>query len=148
VTRVLGLDIGERRIGFAFGNVMGVGSSIVVPGGFLLVHNDVDALAQIKSLVEEEGPDTLVIGVPLVNSAETRQSEKIRKFSAMLHEALPGLPMHFWDESLTSFSAGQALVGAELKHSGQSKKGRVDAVAASLIVQSFLDSRRGYAAGF
>jgi putative Holliday junction resolvase len=145
--RVLGLDVGERRIGFAFGNVMSVGSSIVVPGGFLLIHNDADALKQIKGLVDEEGPDTLVIGVPLINSAETRQSEKIRKLAAGIHELLPDLPMHFWDESLTSFSAGQALVGAELKHSGQAKKGRVDAVAASLIVQSFLDSRRGYASG-
>ena len=145
--RVLGLDVGERRIGFAFGNVMAVGSSIVVPGGFLLIQNEADALKQLKTLIEDEGPDTLVIGVPLINSAETRQSEKIRRFAAQIREAFPELPMHFWDESLTSFSAGQALVGAELKHSGQAKKGRVDAVAASLIVQSFLDSRRGYAAG-
>jgi len=98
-------------------------------------------------LVEEEGPDTIVVGVPLRDSAETRQSEKIRKLAGRIHEALPEIPMHFWDETLTSFSAGEALVNAELKHSGKAKKGRVDAVAASLILQGFLDSRRGYAAG-
>jgi putative Holliday junction resolvase len=147
MTRVLGLDIGERRIGFAFGNVMSVGSSMVLPGGFLLIQNDADAIRQVKNLVEDEQPDTLVVGVPLVNDAETRQSGKIRKLAALIHEALPGLPMHFWDESLTSFSAGAALVEAELKHSGKSKRGRVDAMAASLIVQGFLDSRRGYAGG-
>jgi putative Holliday junction resolvase len=145
MTRVLGLDVGERRIGFAFGNVMSVGSSMVVPGGFLLVRNEDDAVAQVLDLVEEEGPDTIVIGVPLRDSAETRQSEKIRKLAGRIHEALPEIPMHFWDETLTSFSAGAALVGAELKHSGKSKRGRVDAVAASIILQGFLDSRRGYA---
>jgi len=148
MNRVLGLDIGERRIGFAFGNVLSVGSSMVVPGGFLLVENEAQALKQVKELIEEEGPDTLVIGVPLVDGAESRQSEKIRKFAAQIRAQFPELPMHFWDESLTSYSAGKALVSAELKHSGQAKKGRVDALAASLIVQSFLDARRGYAAGF
>jgi putative Holliday junction resolvase len=147
MTRVLGLDIGERRIGFAFGNVMSVGSSMVVPGGFLLIHHDADVLEQVKGLVEEEQPDTLVIGVPLRDGAETKQSEKIRRLAGLIQEALPEMPIHFWDESLTSFSAGRSLAQAELKHSGQSKKGRVDAVAASLIVQGFMDSRRGYAAG-
>src|SRR5689334_8033684 len=105
MTRVLGLDIGERRIGFAFGNVMSVGSSIVLPGGFLLIENEANALKQVLDLIEDEGPDTLVVGVPLMDSAETKQSEKIRRFAAKVHEALPDMPLHFWDESLTSFSA-------------------------------------------
>jgi putative Holliday junction resolvase len=142
VNRVLGLDIGERRIGFAFGNVMAMGSSMVVPGGFLLVHSDAEAIKQVKDLAEEEGVDTLVIGVPLRDSQETKQSQKIRVLAQAMHEALPELPVHFWDESLSSVEANQQLVQAELKHSGKSKRGRVDAVAASLILQGFLDSRR------
>ncbi len=142
--RVLGLDIGERRIGFAFGNIMAVGSSIVVPGGFLEVFNDQQAVEQVKELAEEEGVDTLVVGVPLINNEENSQSKKIRKIAQAIHEALPDMPMFFWDESLTSVAAGQHLVDAELKHSGKSKRGRVDAVAASLILQGFLDSRRFY----
>ena len=140
--RVLGLDIGQRRIGFAFGNQMSVGSSMVVPGGFLTVHSDEQAVEQVKSLAEEEGVDALVIGVPLINNEETPQSKKIRRLAEAIHAALPNLEIHFWDESLTSVAAGQELVQAELKHSGKSKRGRVDAVAASLILQGFLDSRR------
>ena len=142
--RVLGLDVGERRIGFAFGNIMPMGSSIVVPGGFLEVHNDAEALRSVKELAEEEGVDTLVIGVPLRNSEDTAQSRKIRILAEAIHQALPNMEMHFWDESLSSVAAGQQLVEAELKHSGKSKRGRVDAVAASLILQGFLDSRRMY----
>jgi putative Holliday junction resolvase len=145
VTRVLGLDIGDRRIGFAFGNVMAVGNSMVLPGGFLQVKGDSDAVKKVCDLAAEEGADTLVVGLPLINNADNAQSKKIRALAAKISEALPGLPMHFWDEGLTSFSASRALAGAELKHSGKSKRGRVDAVAASLILQGFMDSRRTWA---
>ena len=141
--RVLGLDVGERRIGLAFASAMGVGSSMVVPAGFLLVQSPEKAIRDLCDLVKEDGVSAVVVGMPYVNGLATRQSDKILALARALRLALPaGIEMYGWDESYSSASAQSLLVDAELKHSGKAKRGRVDAVAASLILQSFMDAHR------
>jgi putative Holliday junction resolvase len=141
--RILGVDIGERRIGLAFASVIGVGSSMVVPAGFLLVNSEEQALKDLADLVEEERANAVVVGVPFVNGLETRQSQKVVAFARLLRARLPeSVEMYGWDESYSSTAAQSLLVDAELKHSGRAKRGRVDAVAASLILQSFVDAHR------
>ena len=141
--RILGLDVGERRIGLAFSSTLSVGSSMVVPAGFLEVHSREKALIDLRELAEEEGVNAVVVGMPYVNGMETRQTQKVLAFARELRAALPEtVEMYGWDESYTSTSAQGLLVDAELKHSGKAKRGRVDAVAASLILQSFVDAHR------
>ena len=141
--RVLGLDIGERRIGLAFASAVSVGSSMVVPAGFLLVDGQEKAVKDLCALVEEDGVTAVVVGMPYVNGLSTRQSDKVLGFAKLLRESLPAnIEMYGWDESYSSSSAQSLLVDAELKHSGKAKRGRVDAVAASLILQSFMDAHR------
>jgi putative holliday junction resolvase len=142
--RSLGLDIGERRIGFAFANVLSVGTSVVLPGGFLQADNEMQAVEKITGLITEEGVSEVVVGLPLQNGQETGQAKKIKRLAEKVREKFPNLPFFYWDESLTSVAANEALTGAELKHTRGKKKGRVDAVAAALILQSFVDSRRLY----
>ncbi len=141
--RVLGLDIGERRIGLAFSNTLGVGTSMVVPAGFLLVSGEERALADLADMVAEEGVGAVVVGVPYVGGRETGQTRRVLAFARRLRAALPAdVEMFGWDESYSSASAGDLLVEAELKHSGRARRGRVDAVAASLILQGFMDAHR------
>lgn len=141
--RVLGLDVGDRRIGLAFSSTLSVGNSMVVPAGFLLVDGEDKALADLRDLAEEEGVGAVVVGMPFVNGLETRQSQKVLAFARRLRQALPErVEMYGWDESYSSASAQSLLVDAELKHSGKAKRGRVDAVAAALILQSFVDAHR------
>jgi putative Holliday junction resolvase len=141
--RVLGLDVGERRIGLAFASAVSVGTSMVVPAGFLLVDSPEKAVKDLCELIEEDGVTAVVVGMPYVDGLATRQSEKILVFAKALREALPtNIEMYGWDESYSSSSAQSLLVDAELKHSGKAKRGRVDAVAASLILQSFMDAHR------
>ncbi|MGH7443035.1 MAG: Holliday junction resolvase RuvX [bacterium] len=142
--RVLGLDIGERRIGLAFSSTLSVGNSLVLPAGFLLVDAGEDkALADLCDLAAEEGVGAVVVGVPYVGGLETRQTQKVLAFATRLRAVLPEkVEMFGWDESYSSASAQSLLVDAELKHSGKAKRGRVDAVAASLILQSFVDAHR------
>src|SRR5665213_1974701 len=141
--RVLGLDVGERRIGLAFSSVLGVGTSMVVPAGFLEVRGQEKAVQDLRDLIEEEGVGAVVVGMPYINGLETRQTDKVLAFARLLRAALPaGIEMFGWDESYSSTSAQSMLVDAELKHSGKAKRGRVDAVAASLILQSFMDAHR------
>jgi putative Holliday junction resolvase len=141
--RYMGLDIGERRIGIAYANFLNVGSSVVVPGGFLEVRSGPAALGDLKDMVLEEGVDAVVVGLPLREGFESRQCQKIRAFAELLRPLLPPeVALHFWDEALTSVAAGDLLVQAELKHSGRKKRGRVDGIAATLMLQGFVDSRR------
>ena len=141
--RVLGLDVGERRIGLAFASAVGIGTSMVVPAGFLLVSTPEKAITDLVEMVEEDGVTAVVVGMPYVNGLTTRQSDKILALAKQLRLALPEkIEMYGWDESYSSSSAQSLLVDAELKHSGKAKRGRVDAVAASLILQSFMDAHR------
>jgi putative Holliday junction resolvase len=141
--RVMGLDIGERRIGLAFSSTLSVGSSMVVPAGFLEVRSQEKALLDLKELAEEENVNAVVVGMPYINGMETRQTQKVLAFAKLLRAALPErVEMYGWDESYSSTSAQSMLVEAELKHSGRAKRGRVDAVAASLILQSSVDAHR------
>jgi putative Holliday junction resolvase len=141
--RILGLDVGERRIGVAFSSTLSVGTSMVVPAGFLEVRSESKALEDLRDLAEEEGVGAVVVGMPYVNGLETRQSRKVLAFAKALRGVLPErIEMYGWDESYSSASAQSLLVDAELKHSGKAKRGRVDAVAASLILQGFVDAHR------
>jgi putative Holliday junction resolvase len=141
--RVLGLDVGQRRIGLAFASAMGFGACMVVPAGFLLVDSPEKAVQDLVDLVEEDGVSAVVVGVPYVNGLTTRQSDKVLALAKALRQALPErIEMYGWDESYSSTAAQSLLVDAELKHSGKAKRGRVDAVAASLILQSFMDAHK------
>lgn len=142
----MGLDIGERRIGLAYANFLEMGSSIVVPGGFLEVQDREQALDDLADLADEEGISAVIAGLPLRDGFESAQCLKIKAFLQDLQPLLPkGVGIYLWDESLTSVAAGQMLVEAGLNHSkGSRKKGRVDAVAATLILQSFVDAHRGH----
>jgi putative Holliday junction resolvase len=141
--RILGLDVGDRRIGLAFCSTLGVGSSMVVPAGFLEVRSQEQAVKDLAELAEEEGVGAVVLGMPYINGMENRQTQKVRAFAEILRAALPErIEMFSWDESYSSASAQSMLVDAELKHSGKAKRGRVDAVAASLILQSFVDAHK------
>jgi putative transcription antitermination factor YqgF len=153
--RLMGLDIGERRIGIAYANFLsgsGIGSAIevrlsfyglstplIVPGGFLLVQNREESIQDLADIVREEGVSGIVAGVPLRDGNETKQSEKIRAYCEELKAKAGDTPFYYWDESLTSFGASFLLRDAELKHSGQRTKGRVDSVAATLILKSFCE---------
>jgi len=116
---------------------------MVVPAGFLEVRGQEKAVQDLRDLIEEEGVGAVVVGMPYINGLETRQTDKVLAFARLLRAALPaGIEMFGWDESYSSTSAQSMLVDAELKHSGKAKRGRVDAVAASLILQSFMDAHR------
>lgn len=142
----MGLDIGERRIGIAYANFLEMGSSIVVPGGFLEVRDRKMAQEDLVDMADEEGISAIIAGLPLRDGFESPQCLKIKAFLKELQALLPkDIGLYLWDESLTSVAAGQMLVEADLNHSkGSRKKGRVDAVAATLILQSFVDSHRGH----
>ncbi len=140
--RIVGLDIGEKRVGLA---VAEQGGSFAVPAGFLEVRSEEQALGALADFLREEEACEAVLGLPLnMDGSESAGSRKVRRMAEGLKALAPGLPLAFWDERLTSYDAESMLKAGELKF--RRKKGRVDAVAASLILQGYLDSRPGRAA--
>jgi putative Holliday junction resolvase len=129
--RFLALDVGERRIGLAYGDT---DVKITTPQGALV--NDENVLAELANIIERLRIDQLVIGLPRNSRGEeTKQSAYVREFSAGL--ASLGRPIVFQDESLTSVLAEENLArrGESPRH-----KSAVDAEAATIILSDFLEA--------
>ncbi len=136
--RYLALDVGTKRIGIAVSDELGLTAQPVLT---LEVHrNRRDDLRSIARLARRFGVAGIVVGDPLHLSGQTSpRSEKTRQLASELGE-LTGLPIHLWDERLTTREAHQILY--EAGHAREEHKEVVDQVAATLILQSFLDENR------
>jgi putative holliday junction resolvase len=134
--RYLALDVGAKRIGIAVSDELGLTAQPVLT---LQVHrNPRDDLRSIARLARRFAVAGIVVGNPLHLSGDlSPRALKTRQFAAELGE-LTGLPIHLWDERLTSREAHQILY--EAGRPIQDHKEVIDQVAATLILQSFLDS--------
>jgi putative Holliday junction resolvase len=132
--RALALDLGERRIGVAVSDALGmVARPLEI---FARTSRNAD-FAHIGALVKSHQVDAVIVGLPLnMDGSEGRQAAWVRDYSAALAETIT-VPVHFWDERLTSEEAVDIL-----RAQGKpTTKGTVDAVAAAVILQSYLDNR-------
>jgi len=136
--RYLGLDIGNRRIGVAVSDELGLTAQPVLT--LERRHNSRDDLRSLARLARRFGVVGIVVGNPLHLSGEmSPQAAKTQVFAAALGE-MTGLPIHLWDERLTTHEAHQILY--EAGHARQEHRKVVDQVAATLILQSFINDRK------
>ena len=136
--RYLGLDVGSRRIGVAVSDGLGLTAQPVMM--LERKRNPKDDLRSLARLCRRFGCTGIVAGDPVHLSGEiSAQALKTRNFAEELSR-LSGLPLFLWDERLTSREAHAILYAAGKTR--QEHKPLVDQVAATLILQSFLDSRR------
>lgn len=136
--RYLALDVGSKRIGVAVSDELGLTAQPVLTlERRRNAREDLRSLGRLARRFEVVG---IVVGNPLKLTGElSTQAEKIQVFAAELGE-LTGLPIHLWDERLTTHEAHQMLY--EAGHARQEHRRVVDQVAATLILQSFLDARK------
>jgi putative holliday junction resolvase len=134
--RVLGLDVGARRIGMAVSDPLGITAQGLET---LQRQNKRQDFAQLEKVIREYGVKEMVVGLPLRMSGEAgTQSEKMCVFAEELRKRF-GLPVHLWDERLTSVEANRLLRETEMSIG---KRGRaVDRMAAVLILQGWMESR-------
>jgi putative Holliday junction resolvase len=134
----LGLDVGNRRIGVAVTDELGLTAQPVMT--LERRRSRREDLRSLGRLARRYGVVGIVVGNPLHVSGElSPQAIKTQAFAAELGE-LTGLPIHLWDERLTSHEAHRILYEAGRKR--QDHREVVDQVAAVLILQSFLDEQR------
>ncbi len=140
--RILGLDVGTRRIGVALSDAMGWSAQ---PLESVQVHPRGEHLARIAALCAEHGVAEIVVGLPLsMDGKENRMVQLVRRFAQQV-AARTQLPIHEWDERLTSVAAERVLREANVR--GSDRRAVVDRVAASIILQGFLERRRTQRAG-
>ena len=134
--RVLGLDVGSKRIGIAVSDPLGVTAQGLTT---LQRQNKRLDFEKLETLAREYSVAEVVVGFPLrMSGAEGTQAEKMRRFADELHARLH-IPVHLWDERLTSAEANRLL--RETDMSIQRRGQVVDQMAAVLILQSWMESR-------
>ncbi len=130
---LIGFDFGERRIGVAVGET---GTGIANPLGAIDAAANDARFREIEKLVIEWRPAAFVVGRPRhEDDSEHAVAKLAEKFARRLH-AKYHVPVVMVDETLTSAAAESSLAG---KRAGTKRKGDVDAVAAAIILQSYLD---------
>ncbi len=137
--RILGLDVGERRIGVAISDPTG---TVVRPLPTLIRGSREEDIAAITAVVEEYDVELIVVGQPLsLDGTEGFQARRIARYALILTEHLD-VPVVSWDERFTSVVAEEILSQnrGKKKRRRARDKGQVDAVAAAVILQSYLDS--------
>jgi len=134
--RLLGLDVGARRIGVAVSDRLGITAQGLET---LQRKNKRSDLEQLGRLIRDYQVREIVIGLPLrMSGLEGIQAEKMQAFAADLRKRF-GLPVHLWDERLTSAEANRLLREADLSIEKRGKA--VDRMAAVLILQGFMERR-------
>ena len=135
--RFLGVDLGTKRIGLA---VSSPDSGIVSPVAVLEAGGDAASDARIiLKAAEEYDIDAIVLGLPLnMDGTEGPQAKLSRQLADAIGK-LTEMPVYLHDERLTSHAADHRLIGRELTR--KKKKARQDAVAAQILLESFLASQ-------
>ena len=134
---IMGLDFGTSTVGVAISDSMLITAlpieTITRKGENKLRRT----YARIKELIEEYSVDRIVVGEPKnMNGTDSEMSELAEDFAEEL-EKKTGLPVEMWDERMTTMTAGKVLQAAGIK--GANKKKYVDKLAASIILQGYLN---------
>lgn len=136
--RILAIDYGSRRMGLAVSDLLGITAQGIET---LQRRNNRSDFARLQRVIKDYDVREIVLGLPLrMSGEEGTQSQKVAAFAEVLRERF-GLPVHLWDERLTSAEANRLLREAEV--SLERRTQAVDRMAATLILQAFLESRSG-----
>lgn len=137
MARILGIDYGERRIGLAVSDP----THVIAQPLTTLIREDSEAWwEQLAAIIAEQEVEAIVVGYPrTLRGTASRQTEAVDQFIARLQDR-ESVPVHRFDERLTSAAARKALQQQGIK-TGHRKEA-VDRTAAALMLQDYLDSQR------
>ncbi len=132
--RTLAIDYGDRRIGLAVSDLLGITAQ---PVGYITVNGDRDALRQLVKYVKEYQVEKFVLGLPKnMDGSEGARVEKTRAFAQKLQGDFPEIPIDYYDERMTTIVAQRALIGMNVKK----KEGKKDMLSAAIILQGYLET--------
>ncbi|WP_110931820.1 Holliday junction resolvase RuvX [Paenibacillus bouchesdurhonensis] len=134
--KIMGLDYGDRRIGVAISDIFGWTAQGVE---VIERRREGDGIDRIAELASQHEVEEIVVGLPKnMNGSVGPRGEICKAFAEELRSRIE-VPVHLWDERLTTVSAERTLIDADV--SRKKRKGIVDKMAAVLILQNYLDSK-------
>jgi putative Holliday junction resolvase len=134
--RILGLDIGDRRVGIAMTDALGIAQPLITMGRSSLKQE----LKNVARLIRKHGVTAMVAGNPLhMDGSVSAQTLKAQSFAQALADQL-GMPVHLQDERLSS-AAAEELLDRRGYPRGPARKAVLDQYAAVVILQDWLDAQ-------
>lgn len=136
--RTLGIDYGNVRVGLSLSDPLGI---IATP--YKTLRNDGQLFEQLKDIVRRENVSLLVLGMPIsLRGKKDVKAQEVDAFADRLKTEI-GLPVIFLDERFSTRIAQKTLLGMNTKKKDRNAKdGTLDAMAAAIILQDYLDSRK------
>lgn len=132
--RILGLDLGEKRIGVAVSDPLGITAQGVTVIGRKTLEDD---LKRIKEIVDEYRADSIVVGMPInMDGTKGKSAEKVSEFAETLRAAI-GVPVNTYDERLSTKESEKFLISSDV--SRKKRKSVIDKIAAQIILESYLE---------
>ena len=132
--RIMGVDLGTARTGVAIAS-----AGIAQPLTVIAERDEERIVERLAELARDESATEIVFGIPIsLDATEGPAAARARTVARRL-EDLTGLPVHLWDERLTTAEAERSLVGAGVRR--KRRRGVVDKLAATLLLQSYLDAQ-------
>jgi putative Holliday junction resolvase len=137
MSRLLGLDVGEKRVGVA---ICDESRTLARPLLTLKRASKPEDFARLAAMCREHAIEKVIVGLPkTLRGEEGPQARRVRRYAIELQAAL-NLPIDFWDERYSSVDAQERLASASHKARA---KGDIDSAAAAIILQEYLDALRG-----
>ncbi len=136
--RILALDVGTKRIGLAISDELKL---IAQPLEFVPAESFDGFIERLEEIFAGKPCELILVGLPRnMDGTYGPAAEKVREFVTRLKEAVP-VPVRTWDERLTSAQANRVLLQGNVRRADRKQK--VDAMAAAILLQSFLDAGGG-----
>lgn len=132
--RILGLDYGEKRVGLALSDPLGITAQPLLQ---ISRESDAQLINEIEQIIESHAVDQIIVGLPIsLSGNDSPQTKRTRRFISKLRKRL-NIKVDQWDERLSTEEADRALRDMEIPPSA--RKNRRDVVAAQIILQGYLD---------
>ena len=136
--RIIGLDVGTVRIGVAQSDIMQILATSTEVINRTTPQKDAERVAQLCKTL---GAEKVVVGLPLqMNGQEGMSVQMVKDFVAVLEPLIPNVSIIYQDERLSTVSAQRMLIEADVRR--DKRKGVVDKVAATIILQNYLDKQK------
>ena len=137
MARLLAMDYGKKRTGLAVSDEMQI-----IAGGLTTVPTT-GLLDYILDYVKREPVERIVVGLPKqMNNEPSENMRRVEPFVNRLRKLLPDIPVDYHDERFTSVLAQRTIIEAGIKKMARRNKELVDEVSATIILQSYMESRR------
>ena len=137
MSRIMAIDYGAKRTGIAVTD-----PAQIIANGLTTVLTS-DLLHFIQEYVKKESVERFVIGKPLQMSGENSENAgRVTSFTNLLKATFPSIPIDCWDERFTSVMAHQTMLAGGLKKTARRNKALVDEISATIILQSYMESKR------